>query len=64
MKREHTQELAELVKIPHIQRGLEQRVRICELSIGKICDHLNKLDQQADRNEPALRAAQMHVKLD
>lgn len=59
-----TNEFKALVAIPHSKRTLEQRVRICELAIGKVCTHLTKIDRQNDRNKPALRAAMMRVRLD
>lgn len=60
----NVKEFNDLVAIPHDKRTVEQRVRICELSIGQICSHLTKIDKASARNEPAIRAAMMHVKLD
>lgn len=60
----HAKEFNTLVKIPHAKRTLEQRIRVCELSISQICSHLTKIDNRNARNEPAIRAAMMHVPLD
>lgn len=61
MKTAHKKELAALVEIPHEKRSNEQRIRICELSIAKICDHLQEIDDLNERRAPAIMAAQMHV---
>jgi hypothetical protein len=61
MKDTHKKELDELLKIPHEQRSIEQRVRVCELGIAKICDRLDDFETWQRRNGPAINAAWMNV---
>ena len=61
MKAAHIKEFTALVAIPHEKRTNKQRIRICELSIAKICDHLNKIDATLEHNAPAMSAAWMSV---
>lgn len=47
-------EIKNLLNKPHVERTLEERVRVCEYAIKELCDY-------NARNGPAIDAAWMHT---
>lgn len=47
----------EVLSKPHEERTLEERVRCCEIAIGRLCEYNQE-------NYPAIQAAWRHVPLD